>query len=170
MAAQTSNSIEINAPRSFVFARTNDLPSWPQLFSEYAGVQILEQQEHYFVFRLTTHPDEDGKSWSWVSWRRLYPDEWRIEAARIEPLTPFSSMAIRWHYEALDEGRTVMRWEQEFTVAPGVGFTEEESKAYINRNTLVQMQTIKERLEAAWQAQHRSNGVETWAENPRVAL
>lgn len=169
MAAQTSNRIEIRAPRSFVFERTNDLASWPTLFTEYAGVEIMERQENYFVFRLTTHPDEEGKSWSWVSWRRLYPDEWRIEAARIQPLVPFSSMVIRWYYDAQGEEDTVMRWEQEFTLAPTAGFSEQEAVAYINSNSKVQMQVIKERLEMAWQQRFNQNGVEAWVESPPVA-
>lgn len=169
MVAQTSNSIEIQAPRAFVFERTNDLPSWTELFTEYKSVEILERRENYFVFRLTTHPNEEGKSWSWTSWRSIFPDEWRIEAARIEPLTPFASMAICWYYEMQGEDSTVMRWEQEFTVASSAGFTENDSVAYINRSTRVQMQAIKERLEAAWQGQRSQDGVEPWTENSPVA-
>lgn len=150
MSGQTSNSIEIYAPRAFVFERTNDLASWTHLFTEYASVDILQQEENYFVFRLTTHPDENGHAWSWVSWRRLYPQEWRIEAARIEPLVPFSAMSIHWRYD--EQGvKTLMHWEQVFDVAPTARFTEEEAVAYINRNTKEQMAAIKERLEAAWQ-------------------
>lgn len=158
MAGSTNHSIEIHAPRAFVFERTNDLATWTQLFTEYASVDILRKEENYFVFRLTTQPDEEGKSWSWISWRRLYPDEWRIEAARIEPLTPFSSMEIRWYYE--EQGpNTLMRWEQEFTVAPTAGFSEADAVAHINQNSKIQMAAIKERLEAAWHHFMEQSGV-----------
>jgi aromatase len=149
MAGHTENSIEIQAPRSFVFERTNDLASWTELFTEYARVDIIQQQENHFVFRLTTHKDETGKVWSWTSWRRIYPDEWRIEAARIEPLTPFAAMNIRWFYDEQGAG-TLMRWEQDFSVAPSAPFSEDDAVAYINRNSKLQMAVIKERLEQAW--------------------
>ena len=149
MAGHTENSIIIRAPRAFVFDRTNDLASWPVLFTEYASVDILRHEENYFVFRLTTKPDEGGRSWSWISWRRLYRDEWRIEAARIEPLIPFSSMAIRWFYDAQVKS-TLMRWEQDFTVAQAAPFSESDAVAYINQNSAIQMAAIKECLEQEW--------------------
>lgn len=149
MAGHTENSIQIDAPVAFVFQRTNDLASWTQLFTEYARVDILQQEENLFVFRLTTHADESGKAWSWISWRRIYPDEWRIEAARIEPLTPFASMHIRWFYDEQANG-TRMRWEQDFTVAPTAPFSEADAVEYINRNSKIQMGVIKKRLEDAW--------------------
>lgn len=157
MAGHTKNSIEITAPRSFVFERTNDLAAWTTLFTEYASVEILHQEKDYVEFRLTTFPDEDGRFWSWTSWRRLYPSEWRIEAARIEPLTPFSSMAIRWYYDEQD-ARTIMHWEQDFTLAPTAGFSQEQATAYLNRHTQTQMVTIKRRLEQAWAKVAASHG------------
>ena len=54
-------------PLDLVWDMTNDLENWPQLFSEYASVEILSREGDKTTFRLTMHPDENGKVWSWVS-------------------------------------------------------------------------------------------------------
>ena len=149
MAGHTEAEVVIDAPREFVFERTNDLSIWPQMFTEYESVDVLERGENSFVFRLTTKPDEEGEVSSWVSQRRLFPADWRIEAARIEPRQPFSEMQIRWYYDDMD-GMTRMRWEQDFTVAPGAPFSEDDAVRYITENSKVQMAAIKEYLESAW--------------------
>ncbi|MFD7100869.1 SRPBCC family protein, partial [Streptomyces xanthophaeus] len=55
MAGHTENEITVNAPVEVVWEMTNDLPSWPQLFSEYASLEILEQEGDTTRFRLTMH-------------------------------------------------------------------------------------------------------------------
>ncbi len=42
-AGHTDNSIYIDADIDHVWRMTNDLPSWPDLFTEYAEVEILAQ-------------------------------------------------------------------------------------------------------------------------------
>ena len=69
MAAHTENEVVINAPLELVWSVTNDLPAWPNLFTEYAAVEILERDGDSVLFRLTLHPDEEGKVWSWTSRR-----------------------------------------------------------------------------------------------------
>ena len=69
MAAHTDNEVIINAPRDFVWERMMDIESWPDLFSEYAKAEVIEQEGDTVRFRLTTHPDPeyDGQVWSWIS-------------------------------------------------------------------------------------------------------
>ena len=43
MAGHTDNAIVIDAPMDLVWEMTNDVPAWPQLFSEYAAAEILER-------------------------------------------------------------------------------------------------------------------------------
>jgi aromatase len=154
VAGHTESSIRIDAPRDFVFRVTNDLGQWPAMFTEYATVEIEEEGERHFVFRLTTKPDKEGKVYSWVSRRDLHPDEFRIEARRIEPLFPFASMDIRWWYDEDGDG-TVMRWQQDFTVAPGAGFSEQDAEAYITASSHEQMTAIRAYVE---EARRRSPG------------
>lgn len=69
MAGHTENSITVDAPFDLVWDMTNDLENWPNLFSEYASVEVLSREGDTTTFRLTMHPDDNGKVWSWVSER-----------------------------------------------------------------------------------------------------
>lgn len=101
MAGHTDNAIVINAPMHLVWEMTNDVPSWPQLFSEYASADVLERDGNTVTFRLTMHPDEDGTVWSWVSRRTADPDKREVRAHRIET-GPFEFMNIHWTYEEVE--------------------------------------------------------------------
>jgi aromatase len=56
-------------------------------------------------------------------------------------------MRISWWFAAVDGG-TRMRWRQEFAMKPGAPADDASATKYLNRNTRVQMQAIKERLES----------------------
>jgi aromatase len=152
MAGHTENSVVIDAPREFVFDLTNNLHLWEEMFTEYETVEVLEEKPDYFRFRLTLRPDEDGRRISWISERRLFRDQWRIEAHRLEPLRPFSRMDIEWSYEAAAES-TEMRWQQDFTVVAEAPFTEADAIAHINGNSREQMAHIKAFVEKRWAEQ-----------------
>src|SRR6266542_4008133 len=108
MAGHTDNAIVINAPMKLVWEMTNDVASWPQLFSEYAAADILGRDGDTVTFRLTMHPDEDGTVWSWVSKRTPDPVTREVRAERVET-GPFEYMKIYWQYEEVDGG-VRMRW------------------------------------------------------------
>jgi len=74
----------IAAPRELTWELTNDLESWPRLFSEYAAVQILDREGDKVTFRLTMHPDENGTVWSWISEREADRGSWTVNARRVE--------------------------------------------------------------------------------------
>ena len=145
MAVRTDNSIVINAPLDVVWEITNDVANWPNLFTEYATADILERRDNTVVFRLTMHPDENGKVWSWVSERTSDPATHSVRARRVET-GPFEFMNIEWYYEPADGG-TKMRWVQEFTMKPQAPANDEQMESYINTNTKKQMAIIKERIE-----------------------
>jgi aromatase len=146
--ASTDNSVDIAAPLEFVWRRMNEIESWPELFSEYAKAEILEQEGNTITFRLTTHPDPeyDGKVWSWVSERVVDAASHTTKSRRIET-GPFEHMTIDWYFEETDDG-TRMRWVQDFSMKPDAPATDEQAEDYLNRNTKEQMSVIKERLEA----------------------
>jgi aromatase len=148
MAAHTDNSVEIDAPLQFVWDRMMDIESWPQLFSEYAKAEVIEQQGDRVVFRLTTHPDPDydGQVWSWTSERIADPASHSSKSKRIET-GPFEYMSIEWYFEDAGEG-TRMRWVQDFSMKPEAPSDDEQAEEYMNKNTKVQMGVIKERLES----------------------
>src|SRR6266511_3886860 len=84
MAAHTENEIVIAAPMELVWEMTNDVASWPSLFSEYSAAQILERDGETVRFRLTMHPDENGDVWSWVSERTPDPKTRTVRARRVQ--------------------------------------------------------------------------------------
>lgn len=149
MAAHTDNAVTISAPLEFVWERMMDIESWPDLFSEYAKAEVLEQDGNTVQFRLTTHPDPDydGQVWSWVSERVAEPEKHASKSRRIET-GPFEFMNIEWYFEDADGG-TLMRWVQDFSMKPDAPSNDEQAEQYMNKNTKEQMKVIKERLEQA---------------------
>lgn len=144
----TDNSIVIDAPLDLVWTMTNDLTKWPTLFTEYAAVDILDSQDdNYFLFRLTMHPDADGKVWSWVSERTLDPVAHAVTARRVEP-GPFEFMDINWSYRTDDRG-TVMRWVQDFRMRPTAPVDTATMTTRIDTNSRIQMATIAQKVQAA---------------------
>ncbi|WNV75807.1 SRPBCC family protein [Geodermatophilus sp. DSM 44513] len=146
-AGHTENSIHIDAPIDHVWRMTNDLPAWPELFTEYASVEILESTDSYFKFRLSMHPDENGKVWSWVSERELDEAAREVRARRVEP-GPFEFMDIRWNYSPEGSG-TRMDWVQDFRMRPEAPIDTEGMTKRINANSKIQMEVIKGKVEAA---------------------
>jgi aromatase len=148
MAAHTDNAVEIGAPLEYVWDKMMDIEDWPNLFSEYAGAEVVEQEGERVVFRLTTHPDPeyDGQVWSWTSERVADHSTHSSKSRRIET-GPFEYMNIEWYFEEADGG-TRMRWVQDFSMKPGAPANDEQAQEYMNKNTKEQMRVIKKRLEA----------------------
>jgi alkylation response protein AidB-like acyl-CoA dehydrogenase/ribosome-associated toxin RatA of RatAB toxin-antitoxin module len=145
MSGHTENAIVIAAPLRTVWEITNDVHGWPGLFSEYASTEILERDGDRVVFRLTMVPDEQGRVWSWVSERVADPETWTVRARRIET-GPFEHMDIRWSYTEVPGG-VRMQWVQDFAMKPGAPVDDEAMTAHINRNSLIQMELIRQRIE-----------------------
>lgn len=146
MSAHIDNEVVIDAPLEFVWEVTNDIASWPSLFTEYAKAEIIEQEAgSSYLFRLTMHPDEQGNEWSWVSRRTLFPDDRTAQAQRMEKGW-FKYMNIFWEYLPEGEG-TRMRWVQDFEMKAEAPFDDESMAARMNDNTRTQMDVIKERVQ-----------------------
>jgi aromatase len=145
VSGHTENEIVIAAPLDLVWDVTNDLEGWPGLFSEYAALEVLEQQGDTTTFRLTMHPDENGKVWSWVSARTADRVSRTVQAHRVET-GPFQYMRIHWAYEEVDGG-TRMRWTQDFAMKPEAPVDDAWMTANLNRNSPVQMRLIRDRIE-----------------------
>ena len=145
MTGHTDNQIVIAAPLNLTWELTNDLERWPQLFSEYASVEVLERDGDRVTFRLTMHPDENGKVWSWVSEREADLPSRTVEARRVET-GPFQHMSIRWEYQEVPGG-TSMRWIQDFAMKPTAPVDDAGMTDHINRNSRIQMELIRTKVE-----------------------
>lgn len=151
MTGHTENEIVIAAPMDLVWERTNDVESWPELFSEYASAQVLERDGDRVLFRLTMHPDPNGNAWTWVSERVADPATRTVTARRVTT-GPFERMDIRWSYEQV-EGGVRMRWVQDFAMKPDAPVDDAGMTRHINENSRVQMSLIKQKVEElAWAA------------------
>ncbi|WP_030381143.1 MULTISPECIES: SRPBCC family protein [unclassified Streptomyces] len=147
MAGHTENEVTIAAPFDLVWDMTNDLANWPDLFSEYAAVEIMERDGDRTRFRLTMHPDENGTVWSWVSERTVDRAARTVRARRVEP-GPFQYMDIRWEYEETPDG-TRMHWTQDFAMKPEAPVDDAGMTARINTNSRIQLDLIRDRIEQA---------------------
>ncbi|MFD6534639.1 SRPBCC family protein [Streptomyces sp. NPDC060184] len=145
MPGHTENEIIIAAPLDLVWETTNDLENWPQLFSEYAAVEVLKREGQKTTFRLTMHPDDNGKVWSWVSERTTDRPGRNVQARRVEP-GPFQHMDIRWEYTEV-QGGTRMLWRQDFAMRPDAPVDDAWMTDNINRNSRVQMELIRDKIE-----------------------
>lgn len=147
MSAHTDNAVVIDAPMDVVWRMTNDVASWPGLFTEYAEAEVLERVGDKIRFRLTTHPDDQGRTWSWVSERLPDPETRTVRAHRVET-GPFEYMNLRWDYREVSGG-VEMRWRQDFRMKPGAPFDDAQMTQRLNNTTRVQMDVIRKRVEAA---------------------
>ena len=163
MPGHTENQIIVRAPMDLVWSRTNDVANWPNLFTEYAAAEVLEDTGDRVRFRLTMHPDEQGRVWSWVSERELDPVNRTVVARRVET-GPFEYMRIRWTYHESDDG-VLMRWTQDFAMKPEAPVDDAGMTELINTNTPIQMNAIKRVLEAE-AAALPAGGTGTRAEEP----
>jgi aromatase len=143
----TDNSIFIDADIDHVWRMTNDLTTWPDLFTEYAEVEVLAQHGSTFRFRLKMHPDESGRVWSWISERTLDEAAHEVVAKRVEP-GPFEFMDIRWNYTPEGTG-TRMRWQQDFRMRPEAPIDTAGMTERIDANSKIQMAVIRDKVEAA---------------------
>jgi aromatase len=147
MAAHTDSSIVISAPIELVWQMMNDVENWPNLFTEYSDTEILRRDGDTIRFRITMHPDENNQVWSWVSERTVDPVTYTTRSHRIET-GPFEYMNIEWTFEPTNGG-TRMRWVQDFAMKADAPANDEQMEDYINKNTEIQMNVIKERIERA---------------------
>ncbi|MEU9416851.1 SRPBCC family protein [Streptomyces sp. NPDC048272] len=146
MSGHTDNEITVNAPVDVVWEVTNDLQNWPQLFSEYASIEILDRVGDTTRFRLTMHPDDNGVVWSWVSERTVDRDGLTVKARRVET-GPFAHMDIHWEYHPVSGGSTRMRWVQDFAMKPDAPVDDAWMTDNINRNSRTQMALIRDKIE-----------------------
>lgn len=147
MAGHTDNEITIAAPMDLVWDMTNDIESWPSLFSEYSSTEILGHDGNTIRFRLALHPDDNGVVWSWTSARTPDPETRTVRSYRVET-GPFKYMWIYWEYLEEEQGIR-MRWVQDFEMRPEAPVDDATMQQRLNRNTPVQMRLIKDKIEQA---------------------
>ena len=149
MSAHTDNSIVIEAPVDVVWEEANRLEQWPVLFAgEYERVEVLGTEADRVTFRITTKPQENGQSYSWVSERVLDREHHRVVARRLET-GPFLYMHIYHEFEECPEG-TRVRWVQDFEMRPQAPFTDSQMASRINAGSEGNLRRHKQVIEERW--------------------
>jgi aromatase len=154
VSSHTDNAITIDAPMELVWEMTNDIASWPRLFSEYALAEVLERRGDTVRFRLALHPDANGTVWSWVSERTADPVSRTVRSQRVETGV-FKYMFLFWEYIQRDDG-ILLRFVQDFEMKPGAPLDDAGMAERLNTNTAIQLKLIMETVEAAARATTRA--------------
>ncbi|HTY45475.1 MAG TPA: SRPBCC family protein [Patescibacteria group bacterium] len=138
----TCNSIVINAPYEKVFAISNDIPRWTELFgTEYQKAEVIAQEGNRIVFRLT---DDEGRSWQ--SWRLLFKDNYFTYAERQDPKFPFKYMKIVWLYTPEPAG-IKLSWIQHFEMDQKAAFNDQQVEGFINTHSKENLEIFKRIIE-----------------------
>jgi aromatase len=111
-----SRSIFVKGDPDRVFALTNDIPRWTELYTNMAQARIVAfEREGRFaklVFELT---NKEGRTWR--AWRILDFQERVAMSRRDAPSFPYVFHHLTWRYEAADGG-TLMTWTDDFEMDP----------------------------------------------------
>lgn len=124
---QARASIVIRGDADQIFAITNDISRWPELFKEYSKASVLSLQRDGRFARLEFElTNEEGQTWQ--SWRILDFQKRVAIAQRGTPKFPFLYMHLTWTYEPV-EGGVQMTWVQDFEMDPKAPVTNEQALA-----------------------------------------
>ena len=143
---QARASITIRGDADTIFAITNDIARWPELFKEYRHARILSSQRNgrfaKLEFELTNEEDE-----TWQSWRILDFQERVAIAQRGTPKFPFLYMHLTWSYEPLQNG-VIMTWVQDFEMDPKAPVTNEQVLGRMTNHMQANQEHFKTVLES----------------------
>ena len=138
----TVNSIIINASYEKVFDTSNNIARWTELFGgEYVKADVLSHIGNRIEFRLTNNEGQ-----SWTSFRLLYKEHKFAYAQKNEPTFPFKYMKIIWLYTEV-AGGILMTWIQDFEVAQGAKFTDEQVINGVNEHSQHNLKIFKAVIE-----------------------
>jgi aromatase len=143
---QAEASIVIKGDADDIFAITNDISRWPELFKEYRGATILDYERKDRFARIDFElVNEEGAKWQSL---RILDFTKRIAIAqRCEPKFPFVYMHLTWTYESVEDG-VRMTWNQAFEVDPKAPFTNEQAVVNMVNHMKDNQIHFKEVLEA----------------------
>lgn len=143
---QARASIVINGDPDKIFAISNDIARWPELFKEYSKAKILSfQKDGRFArieFQLTNAEGE-----VWQSWRILDYQKREAVAQRGTPMFPFYYMHLTWTYEPVEDG-VRMTWTQAFEMDPKAPVTNEQVLVNMTKHMEGNQAHFKQILEA----------------------
>lgn len=140
------HSIHIDRQPATVFAVTNDIDRWSQLFDAYLRSEVIKREDAGRFTKLTFRL-KNNEGLQWQSWRLLDREDLVAIAEREEPLYPFSYMHLRWTYKPDGDG-TYMTWTQDFELDSAFHLSEAEMTARMEEHGRHNQLRIKQFLES----------------------
>ena len=142
---RAEQSIIISGDPDQIFAITNDIARWPDLFVEYRHACVLTSHRSGRFARLEFElGNAEGQTWR--SWRILDYEERVAIAQRGTPMFPFRYMHLTWCYEPV-EGGVRMTWIQDFEMDPNAPVTNEQALARMLEHMATNQGHFKQVLE-----------------------
>ncbi|HEU5227009.1 MAG TPA: SRPBCC family protein [Ktedonobacteraceae bacterium] len=143
---RAEQSIVIHHDPDQVFAITNDIARWPELFKEYRHARVLTTHRSGWFARLDFElTDTTGKTWR--SWCIL---DYKARIAITQhalPTSPFRSIHFSWHYQPVENG-VRMTWIQDFEIPPDAAISDAQALASVLDTMTSAQQHCKEVLES----------------------
>jgi aromatase len=137
----------IDRPPATVFAVTNDIDRWTELFDAYTHSEVLAREDAGRFTKLTFRL-RNREGFDWRSWRILDHHALVSVSEREFPLYPFAFMHLRWTYEPEGTG-TLMTWTQDFELDPAFSVPVERMRERMDAHGHHNQARIKAHLEAA---------------------
>lgn len=113
---RATRSIFIKGDPDQVFALTNDIPRWTELYTNMSQAKVVSfERDGRFaklIFELT---NKEGHTWR--AWRILDFTDRVAMSRRDAPSFPYAFHHLTWRYEPV-EGGTRMTWTDDFEMDP----------------------------------------------------
>ena len=142
---RATRSIFIKGDPDEVFALTNDIPRWTELYTNMAAAKVIsfEREKRFakLTFELT---NKEGHTWR--AWRILDFADRLVMSRREAPSFPYVFHHLTWSYEPVDGG-TLMTWNDDFEVDPAYPVKNEESLKPMLEHMSESQQNFKRVLE-----------------------
>lgn len=143
---RAEQSIIISGDPDQIFAVTNDIERWPDLFVEYRHARVLTSHRSERFAKLEFELG-NAEGQTWCSWRFLDYQERIAIAQRETPMFPFRYMHLTWRYKPV-EGGVRMTWIQDFEMDPNAPVTNEQALIRMLEHMATNQAHFKQVLEA----------------------
>ncbi|MBV9708189.1 MAG: SRPBCC family protein [Chloroflexi bacterium] len=142
---RAEQSIIISGDLDHIFAVTNDIARWPDLFVGSEHPRLLTSQRSGRFARLE-YELCNAQGQAWRSWRFLDYEKHVAIAQRETPMFPYRYMYLTWRYEPAEDG-VRMTSIQDFEMDPNAPVTNDQALARALEHMATNLTHFKQVLE-----------------------
>ncbi|MFL3866646.1 polyketide cyclase [Streptomyces griseobrunneus] len=117
------------------------MESWPQIFSDYDSVEVLERSSDVVRYRMTTRPEGKDGYFTWVVEQEGNRDALAARSRRVEP-AHFEFFETRWEFEELPQGVNVRRIH-DFAMKPTASDDDHAMTQKIDQDEKVELEELR---------------------------